>query len=196
MKTRCFTFVYTSIACPIFKGVSLMEQSSSENAFDRKIIALQGNPALMEEVTSFYRKYGQYTTEICRTMSDTLFNWAFYLNGGGLIALAAFLSTNKKINFCAIIPSIFLFLLFAVGIILIIIAAYHEQKRFDEKGEALDNAFQEFLDNKITAQSFIASVPYRTKYDYSTPLLEKTSFILGCAGIFLGIVAIIMMKAL
>ena len=118
-----------------------MEQSSSENAFDRKIIALQGNPALMEEVTSFYRKYGQYTTEICRTMSDTLFNWAFYLNGGGLIALAAFLSTNKKINFCAIIPSIFLFLLFAVGIILIIIAAYHEQKRFDEKGEALDNAF-------------------------------------------------------
>jgi hypothetical protein len=172
----------------------MTQEPGSENFLSKKFSKLQAEPILIEQIIYFYRGHGQYITEICRTMSDILFNWAFYLNGGGLIAIAAFVGTIEKISFCKLISILFLLFLFAAGTIFIIVAAHYEQKRFAEKGKVLEEAFGKFQNNEITAQSFFSSAHHRTKYDYWAPCLEKLSFVCGCSGILLGMIAMIFIK--
>src|SRR5579872_5901405 len=101
------------------------------------------------DLRSAYREHGKYFTNITRSMSDTIVNWLFILNSGGLLSVVTiFASSNNKQNLVKL--SWHMGLCFALGIMFIFFASQLEHYRFNKKGKDLDNNFDLLRTNNIT----------------------------------------------
>jgi len=164
--------------------------SNCDNPYDKKADKLSS--VYTAQIVNIYRTYGEYYTGIVRTMSDKIFNWAFTLNTGGLAITISFLGAVLKWRttaFKGIYPFLIPMIIFAFGIILIVIAAICEHRRFAGKGELLENDFEEFNNCKITAQELINKMSPKIKHlDTMTPLLEKGSYVLFLIALVVSII--------
>lgn len=141
----------------------------------------------MDEIVMMYRGYGKHYTDIVRSMSDKIFNWAFTLNTGGLSVTIIFMGAAIKwhsFTFKELIPFLIMITIYGLGIASITVAAFSEHTRFDKKGILLDKFFDKFNKGKISADEFIEKTPPKIcGYDWIVSKLEKTSYMLFFVGI-------------
>lgn len=144
-----------------------------------------------EQIEMIYRGHGRYYTDIIRTMSDKLFNWAFTLNTGGLTATITFIAASihwKACSYQDISPFLIFIRLFGLGILSIVISSFLEHKRFSKKGKLLDR----YYENATTVDEFMKNIPPKTNcYDTFAPLLMYISYILFFSGLIVSIFTLI-----
>lgn len=147
-----------------------------------------------EQIEIMYRGYGKYFTDIIRSMSDKIMNWAFALNTGGLFATVAFMGAVIKSDSNltpSLKPFVFIILIFSLGILFIVKAAILEHKRFEKKGELLEGCFNEYNcsnDEKTAADNFLAKMPPETPcYDCVVSKLECVSYLLFFVGMIVAL---------
>lgn len=143
-----------------------------------------------QQAEFIYRNLGKYYTEIVRSMSDKIFNWAFTLNTGGLIATITFMaSAIRWSNFTLkdSRPFVCLLIIFGLGVLFIVLSAKFEHKRFENKGKKLDNLYSE-----ASSDHFIKEIPPQTHcYDFFVPLMENLSYLLFFIGLFVSVIYIV-----
>ena len=148
----------------------------------------------VEEVAECYRIQGEYYTDIVSNMSDKIFNWAFTLNTGGLLATITFMGAVIKQKDRADSFFIILIILFGLGIFAILISVFLERRRFERKGKLLDNNCEKFKRGKLNSEEFISRI-------YETPeglnnltlcvnFLTAISYILFSLGVIISICSI------
>jgi uncharacterized membrane protein YhaH (DUF805 family) len=172
---------------PVVSSYSYIDQNA-EFLLVKKVnnqispIITSENP--QEYVEYFYRKLGEYYTDICRTASDTIWKWFFILNAGGFLGTITLLvgkGDNYK-NIC-----IFLFITFLFGILSIILSVSLEHKRYKKQGDRVDNAFKELGQGKITTDKFL-QICSITKIPWWVPnLFEWISLIVFLLGLIVSI---------
>lgn len=142
-----------------------------------------------QQIEIMYRGYGKHYTDIVRSMSDKLFNWAFTLNTGGLAVSITFMSATIKwdaASWQTLISFFILIFIFSLGIAGIVLAAKLEHSRFHQKGRKLDFYMDELNAGKISTSEFIEKLPPKTPcLDFFVPWLENASYCI----FFLGIIS-------
>lgn len=142
-----------------------------------------------QQIEIMYRGYGKHYTDIVRSMSDKLFNWAFTLNTGGLAVSITFMSATIKwdaASWQTLISFFILIFIFSLGIGCIVLAAKLEHSRFNQKGLKLDSYMDEFNAGKISMPEFINKLPPKIPcLDFFVSKIENGSYYI----FFLGIVS-------
>lgn len=172
-------------------------QPSNRDPFNRFYRNM--SPEHRFEVIRIYRGYGEHYTSVVNRMSNMLFNWAFTLNTGGLVATIAFIGATLGLEILSklAILYIFLILVFCLGILFTCISGILEHKRFLQKGEILDSTFDDFQDNKITGNAFFNTLPPKLEcLDKATSLFLKLSFFIFALGLLVGIISLFLIALL
>lgn len=161
--------------------------NKQNNPYDQKINEISCRHR--NQIEMIYRGYGKHYTDIVRSMSDKIFNWAFTLNTGGLVVTITFMGAAIKwhsFTLRDLIPFLIMIIVYGLGSISITAAAFCEHKRFNIKGGLLDKFFDEFNEEKITANEFMEKLPPKIScYDWIVSKLEKTSYVLFFIGIII-----------
>jgi len=147
-----------------------------------------------KQIEIIYQGYGKHYTDIVRSMSDKIFNWAFTLNTGGLAVTITFMGAAIKwhsLTYAGLMPFVIMIVIYGLGIISIVFAAFFEHVRFAKKGHLLDSFYDEFAEDKITANAFIEKLPPKICcYDWIVSKLEKTSYVLFLIGLISAMVVL------
>lgn len=144
-----------------------------------------------KQIEMMYRGYGTYYTEIVRSMSDKIFNWAFTLNTGALAISITFMGAAIKWDSASwpkLLPFLILIVIFSTGIGCIVVAAKLEHLRFDTKGSKLDGLFNEFNSTDMSMTEFLNKFPPKTScLDFSVSWLENLSYYIFFLGVILSL---------
>lgn len=158
--------------------------TNSDDRYNKKFNELTSDER--QKLINTYRKLGEFYTKVAHKTANSIFNWGFTLNTGGLAATIAFMNGSLSKTALSFTPLIFIFTL---GIIAIVLALFLENSRFKEKGTVLEKKFKELDEGKITCNEFLSSV-FPTTSDCCEKMVlnaEKTSYALFFLGLLIAI---------
>lgn len=153
---------------------------STEDPFDKKINDLPCNHRI--QIQKFYQGFGNYYTELEKSLAARISNWAFTLNTGGLAGFITFIGVTKQSDTPFKFIYYIIFIMFVVGILFIITSVFLEKKRFEISGAQLEESWKSFNEGRITAKKFMDNVPnpwFSCWVDY----LEISSYIFFLLGL-------------
>lgn len=142
------------------------------------------NPGEREHLDDLVRSVEKMDYKISHKYNKLLYNWLFLINAGGLVGalilLNLFKNTKSGIVLCAIMA-----ILFAVGIIGIILAAKIEMTQFKLDGKTTSEIFHAFKQNNMTTSDFKLKLQPDSLSVSFVSKLEILSFVVFFLGIII-----------
>lgn len=169
-------------------GNRKIETQEKLNHIDRNLMWSDLSDKEREQAFFLYRSHGKYITEILRTASDTIWNWYFYLNSGGLIGSITLLSFKPDDIFFVSMCSI-LTILFLLGVVSIIYAVHLEKIRFMKHGNMQDQLITNLQRENIGIKDFYDGLDSKTEIpENKIARFEKLSLYFFISGPIVGII--------